>query len=87
MKRYGVRELRQNTTAILRDVAAGETIVITSNGHPVAHIIAPTTTPWSALIAAGEVTPARTNPAAILTRTAHTTPTTNSLATMRRGEQ
>ena len=39
MKSYGVRELRQNASMVLREVAAGETIEITSNGHPVAQMI------------------------------------------------
>ena len=68
MKRYGVRELRQNACMVLREVAAGETIEITSNGHPVAQLIPAVYDPWAALIASKEVTPARTGPADILTR-------------------
>ena len=68
MKSYGVRELRQNASMVLREVAAGETIEITSNGHPVAQLIPAAYDPWTALIASKEVTPARTSPADILTR-------------------
>jgi prevent-host-death family protein len=68
MKSYGVRELRQNASMVLREVAAGETIEITSNGHPVAQLIPAAYDPWTALIASKEVTPARTGPADILTR-------------------
>lgn len=68
MKRYGVRELRQNASVLLRQVAAGETIEITSNGQPVAQLIPATCDPWTALIASKEVTPARTTVTDILTR-------------------
>ena len=68
MKSYGVRELRQNASMVLREVAAGETIEITSNGHPVAQLIPAAYDPWTALIASKEVTPARSGPADILTR-------------------
>ena len=50
MKSYGVRELRQNASMVLREVAAGETIEITSNGHPVAQLIPAAYDPWTALI-------------------------------------
>lgn len=88
MKTYGVRELRQNATDVLRDVASGETVIITNNGHPVAQMMPPVNNPWAALIASGEVTPARTGPHAILSRLAHPhTPGTTHLADMRRGER
>ena len=88
MKSYGVRELRQNATDVLREVARGETVIITSNGHPVAQMIAPITDPWSALIASGEVTAARTGPRSILTRAAQPlTPASQHLVDMRRGER
>lgn len=66
MKRYGVRELRQNASVLLRQVAAGETIEITSNGQPVAQLIPATYDPWTALIASKEVAPARTGVTDIL---------------------
>jgi len=34
----GVRELRQNASVILRRVAAGESIIVTDRGRPVARI-------------------------------------------------
>ena len=37
--RVGVRELRQNASAVLRRVAAGETLEVTDRGHPVARIV------------------------------------------------
>lgn len=71
MKRVGVRELRQNASMLLRDVADGETIEITHHGHPVAQLIPVNNDPWSALIASKEVTPARLSPADILTGGPH----------------
>jgi prevent-host-death family protein len=35
----GIRELRQQASAILRRVAAGEAIQITEHGHPIARIV------------------------------------------------
>lgn len=66
MKSYGVRELRQNAAMVLREVAAGQAVEITSNGHPVAHMIPAAYDPWTALIASKEVTPARTSAADVL---------------------
>lgn len=71
MRRCGVRELRQNASALLREVAAGQTIEITSNGHPIAQLIPAASDPWAALIASKEVTPARTDPRTILTGPVH----------------
>jgi prevent-host-death family protein len=39
MTRIGVRELRQNASAVLRRVLAGESIEITQRGRPVAMIV------------------------------------------------
>ncbi len=39
MKSVGIRELRQNATAVLRRVAAGETVEITDRGRAVARIV------------------------------------------------
>ncbi len=36
MERVGVRELRRDASAVLRRVAAGETIEVTDRGRPVA---------------------------------------------------
>lgn len=35
----GIRELRQQASAVLRRVAAGETFEVTDHGHPVARIV------------------------------------------------
>lgn len=39
MDRIGVRELRRDASAVLRRVAAGETIQITDRGRPVALLV------------------------------------------------
>jgi prevent-host-death family protein len=39
MDRVGVRELRRQASAILRRVAAGETVEVTDRGRPVAIIV------------------------------------------------
>ena len=66
IKRVGVRELRQNASVLLREVADGETIEISHHGHPIAQMIPATNDAWSALIASKEVTPARLSPTDIL---------------------
>ena len=55
MRRIGVRELRQNASRYLEDVAAGESIEITDRGHPVARLVPVTGDPWQDLVNAGEV--------------------------------
>jgi prevent-host-death family protein len=49
----GVRELRQQASAVLRRVAAGESIVVTDHGHPVARIVPLRTSPLEQLVAEG----------------------------------
>jgi prevent-host-death family protein len=39
MERVGVRELRDNISAVLRRVALGEAVEVTDHGHPVARIV------------------------------------------------
>ena len=39
MRRVGVRELRQNASAVLRRVARGESVEVTDRGRPVALIV------------------------------------------------
>jgi prevent-host-death family protein len=55
MKAIGVRELRQNASRYLAEVAAGESIEITDRGRPVARLVPITGDPWQDLISAGEV--------------------------------
>jgi prevent-host-death family protein len=35
----GIRELRQQASALLKRVAAGEVLEVTDHGHPIAHIV------------------------------------------------
>jgi prevent-host-death family protein len=39
INKVGVRELRQQASAVLRRVAAGEVIEVTDHGHPIARIV------------------------------------------------
>jgi len=39
MERVGVRELRQNASAVLRRVAAGEVVEVTDRGRAIARIV------------------------------------------------
>lgn len=39
MERVGIRELRQNASAVLRRVAAGEVVEVTDRGRAVARIV------------------------------------------------
>jgi prevent-host-death family protein len=63
MGRVGVRELRQNASAVLRRVLAGESIEITQRGRPVAMIV-PLPEPTDVierLVAEGRARPAKGN--------------------------
>ncbi len=39
MNRVGIRELRQQASAVIRRVVAGETVEVTDRGRPVARIV------------------------------------------------
>jgi prevent-host-death family protein len=60
MQSIGVRELRQNASAVLRRVERGATIEVTDRGRPVA-LLTPvkTRSALEQLRAAGEIEPAR----------------------------
>ena len=62
-RRVGVRELRQNLSKYLRRVERGERLEVTEHGRPVA-VLAPLGEPegpLARLVAAGRVTPPRTD--------------------------
>jgi prevent-host-death family protein len=55
----GVRELRQDASAILRRVKAGEVIEITEHGNPVAQLTPVPESIYESWIASKEITPAK----------------------------
>lgn len=60
MARVGVRELRQQASALLRRVEAGETIEVTDRGRPVAVLAPlPESGALDRLRTAGDLSPAR----------------------------
>ena len=50
-------ELNQQTARVLARVAAGERIVITDRGRPIAEIARPPASQWDELVANGTITP------------------------------
>lgn len=60
MKSIGIRELRQNASAVLRAVEKGATVQVTDRNRPVALLTPiPDASPLEILRAAGEVEPSR----------------------------
>ena len=57
----GIRELRQQASAILKRVAGGEAIVVTDHGHPVARIVPLRPSPLEQLVIEGRATAAEGN--------------------------
>ncbi|MBP2389817.1 type II toxin-antitoxin system Phd/YefM family antitoxin [Aeromicrobium fastidiosum] len=53
------RELRNNSSAVLADVKAGETIAVTNNGEISAILVPPSTSAYDQMVAAGLVSRAR----------------------------
>jgi prevent-host-death family protein len=51
------RELRNNSSEILRDVLAGAIIEVTNHGEVAAVLVPPSFTPYERLLAAGKVRP------------------------------
>lgn len=54
----GIRELRQQASAVLRRVTAGESIVVTEHGHPIARIVPLRPSALEQLVAEGGATEA-----------------------------
>jgi prevent-host-death family protein len=52
----GIRELKQNPSAVLAAVKAGEDVIITERGKPIARIVEIMQSPLEEMIASGEVT-------------------------------
>jgi prevent-host-death family protein len=53
MMTVGVRALKQNASAVVAKAAAGEVVIITDRGRPVAQLVAVPTDDVAALVAAG----------------------------------
>lgn len=53
------RELRNNSSKVLADVKAGETIAVTNNGEVTAILVPPATSKFDQLVSAGRVFPAK----------------------------
>ena len=49
----GIRELKQNASAVVADAAAGETVVISDRGRPVARMTPLPRSAWAGLVEAG----------------------------------
>ncbi len=63
MEQVGIRELKQNASAVVRRVAAGEAMEITDRGRPVARMVPLRLGSTTAqLIAEGRMTPAAVRP-------------------------
>lgn len=60
MEQVGIRDLKQNASAVVRRVAAGDTVEITDRGRPVARIVPLShASQYERLVAEGKITPAR----------------------------
>lgn len=62
----GIRELRQQATAVLRRVVAGESLVVTDHGHPIARLVPLRPSALEQLVAEGRATPAEGDLLALL---------------------
>lgn len=57
--RVGIRELRQQASAVLRRVVGGESIEVTEHGHPIARIVPLRPGVVDQLVLEGRASPAR----------------------------
>ncbi|HWG74856.1 MAG TPA: type II toxin-antitoxin system prevent-host-death family antitoxin [Acidimicrobiales bacterium] len=55
MRTISHRELRNNSSEVLREVQAGEIIEVTNHGEVAAVLVPPSLTPYERLVAAGKV--------------------------------
>ncbi len=62
MTRVGIRELKQNASAVIAEVANGEVVTVTDRGRPVAQITPLPSSPLQRLVDAGRARPARRDP-------------------------
>lgn len=59
MAEIGIRSLKQNASAVVADVAAGEVVTITLRGRPVARMTAIASSRLEELVSSGRARPAR----------------------------
>ncbi|WP_248239922.1 type II toxin-antitoxin system prevent-host-death family antitoxin [Microbacterium kunmingense] len=59
MREVGIRALKQNASAVVAAAAAGDVVVITDRGRPVAQLSALPSTGLSRLLESGRARPAR----------------------------
>ncbi|MGD9752564.1 MAG: type II toxin-antitoxin system Phd/YefM family antitoxin [Acidimicrobiia bacterium] len=59
MSEVGIRALKQNASAVVAEVAAGETVTITDRGRPVAQLSPVAASRLEGLVRAGLARPAR----------------------------
>ena len=55
----GIRELKQNASAVISRVKAGESLVVTERGKPVAHLVPTQVRSVEELVEAGLASPAK----------------------------
>ena len=70
MAKVGIRELRQNASAVVAQVAAGESITITDRKRPVAQITPLPTSRLESIVGQGKARPAKTDIANLPPQTA-----------------
>ena len=58
MSSAGIRELKQNASAVVAQAAGGESVVITDRGRPVAQLTPLFESPYAEMRAAGLIRPA-----------------------------
>ncbi|HZU93944.1 MAG TPA: type II toxin-antitoxin system prevent-host-death family antitoxin [Microbacterium sp.] len=58
MNTIGIRELRQDASGAVRRVSAGESLVVTDRGRPVAQLVPATSSGLAHLLAIGAARPA-----------------------------
>lgn len=58
MATAGIRELKQNASAVVAEAVAGETVVITDRGRPVAQLVPLPDGPYASMLASGLIRPA-----------------------------
>ena len=59
MGEVGIRRLKQNASAVVAEVAAGETVTVTDRNRPVARLVPIASTPLGRLLQSGQARPAK----------------------------